>query len=79
MQEQWKFARQSNAMFSQINVAQFNFEELTGESLSDYLVCLTVFILRDPVLLLAQRIHENHKRTNASEEQNWSSKPPGER
>lgn len=66
-------------MFSRINVAQFNFEELTDKSLSDYLVCLTVFILQDPVLLLAQRTHENHEGTSASEEQKRPSKPPGER
>lgn len=59
-------------MFSRINVAQFNFEELTDKSLSDYLVCLTVFIL-------AQRIHKNHEGTSASEEQKRPSKAPGER
>lgn len=66
-------------MFSRINVAQFNFEELTDKSLGDYLVCLTVFILCDPILLLAQRIYEKHEGTSASEEQKRPSNPLGER
>lgn len=65
-------------MFSQINVAQFNFEELTDKILSDYLVCLTVFILWNPLLLLAQKYMKNMREWVHQREQKRPGKPPCE-
>lgn len=78
MQQWWKSARQSNAMFSQINIAQFIFEELTDKSLSDYLVCLYTF--HEIQHFCWQRKYKKNMRAWVHYgEQNRTSKPPEER